>query len=329
MKAIAIHAYCEPATLTLGSLPDPVAGPDDLLIEVRAASVNFPDLLVVRGQYQFSPPLPFAPGKDAAGIVRAVGTNVSEFKPGDRVAAQVEYGAYAEMVKVRACDCFHIPDSMPFEDAAAMGLAYQSAYFALMERGRFQPGETVLVTGAAGGVGSAAVQIVQGLGGKALAGVRHADQVPFALELGASATIDLAVPDLRNALRAQVHGHTAGRGADVLIDTLGGDVFDAALRAMAWSGRTVVVGFASGRIPEIKANYLLVKNLTVSGMQWTDYHVRTPQKIQAAQAEIFRLYDIGALKPNIAGVFPLTQAAQALKRLEQGHVFGKYVLRIK
>ncbi|TMS58287.1 NADPH:quinone oxidoreductase family protein [Imbroritus primus] len=328
MKAIAIHDYCEPGALALGSLPDPVPGPDDVLIEVRAASVNFPDLLVVRGQYQFSPPLPFAPGKDAAGIVRAVGANVSGFRPGDRVATQVEYGAYAELVKARACDCFQIPDSMPFEDAAAMGLAYQSAYFALMERGRFQAGETVLVTGAAGGVGSAAVQIVQGLGGKALAGVRHADQMPFALGLGASATVDLAAPDLRNALRAQVHALTEGRGADVLIDTLGGDAFDAALRAMAWSGRAVVVGFASGRIPEIKANYLLVKNLTVSGLQWTDYHVRTPQKIQAAQAEIFRLYESGALKPHIAGVFPLAQAGEVLQTLERGHVFGKYVLRV-
>ncbi|WP_258234728.1 NADPH:quinone oxidoreductase family protein [Cupriavidus pinatubonensis] len=291
MKAIVIQEFTEPEHVSIGSLPEPSLPAHGVLIEVKAAAVNYPDLLVVRGKYQILPQRPFAPGKDAAGIVRAVGSEVTKLRPGDRVVAQLEYGAYAELVSVSQSACFRIPDSMSFEEAAAMGLVYQTAYFALVERGGYQPGETVLITGAAGGVGSAAIQIVKGLGGTALAGVNGVEQARMVAQMGADAVIDLTTADLRDALRDQVRTATAGHGADVVLDTLGGDVFDAALRAMAWCGRAVVIGFAAGRIPEIKANYLLVKNISVGGLQWSDYRERQPEKVEAVQEKLFELYE--------------------------------------
>ncbi|KER67906.1 NADPH:quinone oxidoreductase [Burkholderia cepacia] len=328
MKAIVIQAFTEPEHLNIGELPDPQVDDDSVLIDVRAAAVNYPDLLVVRGTYQVLPERPFAPGKDAAGIVRAVGRNVTRIRPGDRVVAQMEFGAFAERVSVNERSCFVLPDSMSFEDAAAMGLVYQTAYFALIERGGFREGESVLVTGAAGGVGSAAIQIVKGLGGRALAAVSGAEQASAVTEMGADAIIDLAAPNLRDSLREQVRAATGDQGADVLLDTLGGDAFDAALRAMAWCGRAVVIGFASGRIPEVKVNYLLVKNIAVSGLQWSDYRDRQPEKVHAIQAAIFRLYDQGAIKPRIAGRLPLARTGEALAKLASGQSSGKYVVTL-
>ncbi|MEM5428503.1 NADPH:quinone oxidoreductase family protein [Cupriavidus oxalaticus] len=328
MKAIVIKEFNEPEHLSIGELSDPVLPADGVLIEVRAAAVNYPDLLVVRGKYQILPERPFAPGKDAAGVVRAVGSDVRKLRPGDRVVAQLEYGAYAELVSASENACFRIPDSMSFEDAAAMGLVYQTAYFALVKRGGYQEGETVLVTGAAGGVGSAALQIVKGLGGTALAGVSGAEHAKAVTEMGADAVIDLAAPNLRDSLRDQVRAATGGHGADVLLDTLGGDVFDAALRAMAWCGRAVVIGFAAGRIPEVKANYLLVKNISVGGLQWSDYRERQPAKVQAVQEKLFNLYEQGAIRPPIADVLPLARAGEALAKLASGQGAGKYVLTL-
>jgi NADPH2:quinone reductase len=328
MKAIIIDEFKAPERLSIGNLPDPTVGDDSVLIEVRAAAVNYPDLLVVQGKYQVLPERPFAPGKDAAGIVRAVGRNVTRVQPGDRVAAQLEYGAFAELVSAHQQSCFKLPDSMSFTDAAAMGLVYQTAYFALVERGGFQAGEKVLVTGAAGGVGSAAVQLVKGLGGKALAAVNSDEQARLLRDMGADAIIDLSVPDLRDAVREQVRAATAGHGVDVLLDTLGGDAFDASLRAMAWCGRAVIIGFAAGRIPEVKVNYLLVKNIGVSGLQWSDYRDRQPEKVDGVQQDIFRLYDKGAIKPQIAATLPLHRAGEALAHLASGQVSGKYVLTV-
>lgn len=328
MKAIVIDKFVAPDAVVLGEMPVPAVGDDDVLIAARAAAVNYPDVLVVQGKYQILPSLPFVPGKDAAGIVQAVGANVTHLTPGDRVVAQLEFGGYAELVSAKGASCFRIPDCMSFEDAAAMGLVYQTAYFALVERGGFVPGEKVLITGAAGGVGSAAIQIVKGLGGQVLAAVSGEEHARIAKELGADAIIDLAAPDLRESLKSQVHTATNGHGADVLLDTLGGDVFDAAMRAMAWCGRAVVIGFASGRIPEVKVNYLLVKNIAVSGLQWSDYRERQPEKVLDIQDKIFKLYEQGALKPMIAETLDLKDASIALSRLSSGVTAGKYVLSV-
>jgi len=326
MRAVVMRAFGAPETAEIADLPDPEPGPGELVVAMRAAGVNYPDLLVVEGRYQHKPPLPFTPGKELAGEVVDIGEDVTSFVPGDRVMVQVEFGAFAEQVVARPEQCLELPDEMPFDDAAVMGLVYQTAWFALRERGRFEPGETVLVTGATGGVGLAAIQLVKALGGTALAGVTTPSKAEAAIQAGADHVIDLTVANLRDGLREQVHAVTGGKGADICIDMLGGDPFDAALRALAWCGRMVVVGFAAGRIPEIKANYLLVKNISVAGLQWSDYRDRTPRRMAEAQAEIFRLYREGRLKPHIMARLPLDRAAEALAAFRDRKIVGKIVL---
>ncbi len=326
MRAVWVREHGAPETARVEEVPAPTIGDDQVLVEVKAIGVNYPDLLVIGGSYQILPPRPFSPGKDAAGIVRAVGRNVSHCKPGDRVAVHLEYGAYAEQVAAKDAVCHVIPEAMSFEEAAAMGLVYQTAHFALVERGLYQRGETVLVNGAAGGVGLAAVQIAKGLGATVLAGVNCDEHAAIARDNGTDQVIDLARPDLRDNLRAQVHALTGGRGVDIVIDPLGGAVFEASLRAMAWRGRMVVVGFAAGGIPELKVNYLLVKNLTVSGLQWSDYRERTPEWVRRVQTELFGLYASGAIRPRVMRTFPLARFAEALALVRSGSVQGKVVL---
>lgn len=328
MKAVLIRDFGPPETLHVETLPDPVCGKDQVLIDVTAAGVNFPDLLVISGKYQILPPLPFSPGKDVAGVVRETGSSVRGFKPGDRVVAQMEYGGYASCAATHYENCHLLPDSISDIDAAAMGLVYQTAYFALIERGHFRPGDKVLINGAAGGVGGAATQLVKGMGGIVLAGVSTEAQADAARRNGADHVIDLAAENLRDSLRDQVYACTDGHGADVVLDLLGDDIFDASLRAVAWNGRVVVIGFAAGRIPTIKANYLLVKNIAVSGLQWSDYREHRPELVREVQQRLFALHASGALKPDVAQTLPLERFAEALSVLEAGKATGKYVLSI-
>lgn len=329
MKAVLVRNFGEPQTHRVEEAPLPAMGPDDVLIDVKAAAVNYPDLLVMSGKYQILPDRPFSPGKDAAGVIRAVGANVKGLLPGTRVVAQLEFGGYAAQVATAASQVYPIPNELSFVDAAAMGLVYQTAYFALVDRGNFRRGDTVLVNGAAGGVGLAALQIAKGLGGKVLAGINLPEQEAVVRESGADAVIDLAAANLREALKAQVHVATEGHGADVVLDPVGGDVFDASLRAMAWSGRAVVIGFASGRIPDIKANYLLLKNISVSGLQWSDYRQRTPERVAEVQQELMRLYLAGALRPHVMKTYPLEQFAEAAAVMAAGKAVGKIVLTVE
>lgn len=328
MKAVVIHEFRGLDNLSVENVPDPVPDDDQILIDVTHAGVNYPDTLVVTGKYQILPPLPFVPGKDAAGTVLEAGKNVVGLKAGDRVVAQVEHGAYASRLVTAPENCHKLPGTMPDSDAAAMGLVYQTAYFALVERGHFQPGEIVLVNGAAGGVGSAAIQLVKGMGGIALAGVSGQEQAEIARANGADHIIDLSAQNLRDSLREQVYACTDGHGADVVLDTLGDEIFDAALRAVAWCGRVVVIGFAAGRIPTIKANYLLVKNIAVSGLQWSDYRDRQPEKVHATQQKLFELHAKGAIRPNITQTYPLEEVGTPLEILASGKGRGKYVLRV-
>ena len=326
MRAVWVREHGTPESMRIEEVPAPAIGDEQVLIEVKAIGVNYPDFLVIGGSYQILPPRPFSPGKDAAGIVRAAGRNARHCKPGDRVAVQLEYGAYAEQVAAKDAVCHVIPEAMSFEEAAAMGLVYQTAHFGLVERGLYQRGETVLVNGAAGGVGLAAVQIAKGLGATVLAGVNNEAHAAIARESGADHVIDLARPDLRESLRAQVYAVTGGRGADVVLDPLGGAVFEASLRALAWRGRMVVIGFAAGGIPELKANYLLVKNISVSGLQWSDYRERRPEWVRRVQTELFGLYASGAIRPRVMRSFPLERFAEALALVKSGSVTGKVVL---
>ncbi|WP_385932426.1 NADPH:quinone oxidoreductase family protein [Tianweitania sediminis] len=308
-------------------MADPSPGRGEVLVDVAAAEANYPDILVMEGRYQVKPPLPFSPGKAAAGVVSALGEGVTRLAVGDKVAAQVEYGAYAEKLLARDESCFRIPDGMTFETAAALGLVYQTSYFALLERCQFQPGETVLVLGASGGVGSAAVQLAKAMGASlVIACTRGPEGAQVARSMGADHVIDTNRSDLREALRTEVSAVTNGHGADVVVDPVGGEAHAAAMRAMAWCGRMVIVGFAGGDIPAIRSNYLLVKNITVSGLQWSDYRDRSPEKVAQAQEAIFALWQAGKLDPHISKVLPLEQFGEALSALAEGRAKGKIVL---
>lgn len=329
MKAAVVREFAPIEHLEIGELPDPVPGKGQVVIDVKAAEINYPDILVISGQYQIKPPLPFAPGKAAAGIVSAVGADVAGLKIGDRVAAQVEYGAFAEKLLAPASNVFRMPEAVSFTKGAALGLVYQTAHFALVERARLHNTDTVLVLGASGGIGVASVQVAKALGARmVIAGVLGDDNAKVARQAGADTVIDLGGADLRESLRKRVHQLTDGHGADIVIDPVGGVANAAALRAMAWRGRMVIIGFAAGDIPTIKANYLLVKNIEVSGLQWSDYRDRTPEWVARVQQEIFTLYVTGKIDPYISRTFPLAAIKDALSLLEQGKAQGKLILEI-
>jgi len=314
---------------SIEELPGLMPGPQEVVIDVKAAAVNYPDLLVITGRYQTMPPFPFAPGKEATGVVSRVGTGVTLVKPGDRVLIHVEYGAYATEAIAREDQCMPLPDAMSFVDAVAVGLAAQTAWFALLERGHCRAGEVVLINGVTGAVGLAAAQIALALGATVVASASSVSRAHAMLNDSRCSIIDLDTPDLRNSLRERLYAATGGRGADVVIDTLGGDPFDASLRALAWCGRIVTVGFAAGRIPEIKANYLLVKNISVSGLQWTDYRDREPKKVAQAHVALVDLWERGALHPPIMKTLPLQDFAHALRLIEVRATTGRLVLTME
>lgn len=326
MKALRVHEHGGIDSLVLETAPDPVPKAGEVLVSVRAASINFPDLLVIGGTYQKLPPRPFSPGKDLAGVVAAVGEDVTECKTGDRVCAQIEYGAYAELCSVPAVNCHVMPEAMSFADAAAMGLTYLTAHFALVERGRCAPGEVVLVNGAAGGVGLASVQIAKALGATVIASVSSAEKAALATSNGADHVVRTDVSNLRDGFREQVQAAIGPRGVDLIIDPVGGDVFDASLRVIAWCGRLVIVGFAEGRIPELKAGYLLVKNISLLGLQWSDYRDRQPQKVRDVQQALFRMYESGAIRPHVMATYPIGDYRNALEAVRDRKVVGKVVL---
>jgi len=329
MKAVVVRKFGPFDQAEYVEIPDPKPGPDQVLVAIKAAEANYPDLMVMEGRYQFRPPLPFSPGKAAAGVIEAVGSKVTWHRPADKVAVQVEYGAYAEKLVVSASLCYPMPDGMPFETAAALGLAYQTSHFAIVDRARLTVGESVLVLGASGGVGFAAVQLAKALGaGVVIAGALGPENERIASLAGADHTIDLSMDGLRDGLRDAVWALTDGRGADVVIDPVGGVVTDAALRAMAWRGRLILIGFASGDVPLLRANYLLVKNISVSGLQWSDYRERDPAWVARVQAEIFDMHGNGLLEPLVSRILPLERYATALSLLRDGRAQGKIILRV-
>lgn len=325
MNAIVLTALGSTENLSLQKLDPQDPREDEVLIQTHAIGLNFPDLLVIEGKYQVIPPLPFVPGKELSGVVQSVGANVTHFTPGERVLAMVEYGACAEQVVAPAANCYRVPDSISFIDAAALGVAYQSAYYALFERGQLKSGECVLVNGASGTVGIAALQLAKGHGARVLAGVRGDAQAELARSHGADDIIRLDHRDLKNTLREQVRNATDDHGADVIIDSVGGDVFDASLRALAWCGRLVVVGFMAGRISEVKVNYLLLKNISVTGLQISDYRDRDPDGFSAVQEKLFALCVEGKIKPPIVATYPLEQFRDAFAHVARS-AQGKVVL---
>jgi NADPH2:quinone reductase len=326
MRAVTIREFGPIETLSLGELPAPLPRAGEVLVKVRATAVNFVDLLVIGGKYQFLPERPFAPGKGPAGVVVATGEGVTSLNIGDRVLAMAEQGGYGEMVAIAENQCYRLPESMSFTDAASMSLSYDTAWFALRERARYKAGDVVLILGASGAVGFAALQLAKAMGAKVLAGISSPEKAEMVRAGGADAIIDLSVDDLRDNLRQQVHDANGGKGADIVIDMLGGDIFDAALRAMAWRGRLVVVGFAAGRIPSVKANYLLVKNIEVSGLQVSDYRKKMPQMMVECFAEVFSLYEAGKVRPIPGVTLPLEDFAKGLKMVRDRTARGRVIL---
>jgi NADPH:quinone reductase len=299
-----------------------------VLVETHAAPVNYVDLLVVGGDYQFLPPRPFIPGKGPAGTVAAVGPGASGLLVGDRVLAMAETGGYADSVAVAASQCYRLPAGMSFAAAASLAVVYDTAWVALRDRARLAPGESVLVLGASGGVGHAAVQLARAMGARVLAGISRPERAA-AVAADADAAIDLSRADLRDSLREQVYAVTDGQGADIILDPLGGAVFDAAIRALAWRGRLVVIGFAAGGIPTVKTNYLLLKNIEISGLQVSDYRKRRPAQMAECFAEIFAFYEASKIIPAPATVFPLERAGEALAALRDRRIDGRVVLRVR
>ena len=326
MRAVVVHEFGPFEDLKVEEFPKPAPGPNEVLLEVHATAANFVDLLMIGGQYQFLPDPPFVPGKLPAGVVAEVGAAVKERKVGDRVLAMAEQGGYGEFVAIPASQCFKLPDKMPFVDAAAMAMAYDTSWFALRDRARYQIGDTVLVLGATGSVGLAAVQLAKTMGAKVLAGVSSWDKADIARQAGADVVSDLSRSNLHDTLREQVHEVTNNRGADIILDPLGADIFDAAIRALAWRGRYVVIGFAAGRIPTVRANYVLVKNIEVTGLQISDYRRRMPGQMAACFQEIFGLYEAGKIKPAPTTILPIARFASALADIRDRRTRGRIVL---
>jgi NADPH:quinone reductase len=329
MRAIIVRQFGDVDAAAVGEIPDPVPGPGEVLVDVHAAPVNFVDLLVIGGRYQFLPSLPFVPGKGPAGVVAALGPGVTGLRVGERVLAMAEQGGYAERAVVPASSCYALPPAMSFRQAAAISLVYDTSWFALRERARLQAGETVLVLGASGAVGFAATQLAKAMGARVLAGISRPEKEALMPATGADAVIDLSRPDLRESLRTQVYAATDGKGADVILDPLGGEIFEAAIRALAWCGRLVVIGFAAGEIPILKTNYLLLKNIEVSGLQISDYRKRRPERVADCYRELFQLFAEERLKHGPITAYPLEQVREALVAVRDRAAQGRVVLAVR
>ena len=317
-----VKQFGAPEQMSLEDLPTPVPGPGEVLIDARAIGVNFPDLLVIEGTYQILPELPFSPGKEVAGIVRAVGPGVESPNVGERVMAQVEHGAYREQVLAEANNVAVLPESVGYEAGAAFGLSYLTVYFGLLRRARLKPGEWVLVTGGGGGVGSAGVQLAKALGARVIAVGRTEDKRNLALEQGADHTIEFEPEGFKERVMELTDGH----GADVILESVGGELFRACMRAIAWEGRLVIIGFAAGEIPTVKAGHVLVKNMDLIGVQSSDYREREPESFREAQEELLGLLTHGKIGVQVTATYPLEAAAEALEEIRDSRVRGKVVL---
>ena len=326
MRALVIEKFAPFESHEIRELPDPAPGPGEVIIEASAMSLNFPDVLMVEGKYQHKPPFPFIAGMDAAGVVSAVGEGVSRVAVGERVLTTLGHGAFATRVTAPERSVWRMPDAMSFEDGAAFGLAYLTAYITLIENVRAKEGETVLITGASGGVGLAMTQFGPARGLRIIAGVTSAAKAALVLEHGAEATVDLASANLRDSLRQEVYALTGGKGVDLVVDMVGGDVFDAAIRAIRPGGRIAIVGFAGGRIPQINAGYLLIKRLTAIGSPLTPRRNRVDTVKDAAMAELFGLYEAGALRPVISARIAFSDWREGFRRFKERRVTGKIVM---
>jgi len=325
------HEPGGPEKLKLTEVPTPDPGPGQMRVAVKAAGVNFPDTLIIRDLYQFKPPRPFAPGGEVAGVVEAVGDTVTGFAPGDRVLSGGINGGYATHFIADAARTNKIPDSMPFDEAAGFMLTYGTSHYALKDRAKLQPGESLFILGAAGGVGAAAIELGKAFGAKVVAGVSSEEKAVFCKKLGADETLVYPTGDLDRAAQKDLSGNIktlcGGEGANVVYDAVGGDYAEPAVRALAWEGRYLVVGFPAG-IPKIPLNLTLLKSCQIIGVFWGAFTMRNPVKNAEFIAELFQFYEEGKIRPRITASFPLEDAAKALELLENRKATGKVVLTV-
>lgn len=325
MKAVLCKAFGPAETLVLEDIASPEPKKNEVLLQVHAAGVNFPDTLIIEGKYQFKPPFPFSPGGEAAGVVGAVGEKVTHVKPGDRVMALTGWGSFAEEVAVPGYSVMPIPDGMDFASAAAFGMTYGTSMHALKQRANLQPGETLLVLGASGGVGLAAVEIGKAMGAKVIAAASSEAKLEVAKAAGADVLINYSEGDLKDKLKEI----TGGQGVDVIYDPVGGDLFEEAFRSIAWNGRMLVVGFASGTIPSLPANLTLLKGASLVGVFWGSFAQRQPQDNAANFQQLFAWFAEGRIKPLVSQTYPLDKAADAINHLGQRKAMGKVVVTVR
>ena len=324
MKAILCKEYGPAETLVIEDVPSPEVKGRGVKVRVKAAGLNFPDTLIIENKYQLKPSLPFSPGGEMAGEVIEVGDKVTRFKVGDRVAGLTGYGAFAEEVIVPEQNLLPVPDGMSDEKAAAFTMVYGTSYYALKQRGNLQPGETLLVLGASGGVGLATVELGKAMGGKVIAAASSAEKLAVAKEAGADELINYTEEPLKDAVKKLTHS----KGVDVIYDPVGGDFTEQALRAMGWNGRHLIIGFAAGDIPKIPANLTLLKGCSVVGVFWGSFTQREPEASAQNMMELMKLYAEGKIDPKISAVYDFEDYAEALGALTGRKATGKVVLKV-
>ena len=322
MKAVLCKELGPPEKLVVEDVPSPKPGKGQVVVSVKAAGVNFPDTLIIQGKYQFKPEPPFSPGGEVAVVVKQLGEGVSGIRIGDRVIGASTFGGFAEEIAVDADRIIPMPDGMDFVPASAFMLTYGTSYHALNDRAQLRPGETLLVLGASGGVGLAAIQLGKGMGAKVIAAASSDEKLRVCKDSGADELINYASDDLR----ARVKAITGGRGVDVVYDPVGGPYSEPALREMAWNGRFLVVGFAAGEIPKVALNLPLLKGCSIVGVFWGAFTRNEPERNRRNNEELLRLYVAGKVKPHIHATYPLERAAEGLNEVVYKRVSGKVVL---
>ncbi len=323
MRAIVCRRWGGVEDLTLEEIPEPQPGPGELVIGVRAAGVNYADSLMVRGTYQTRPPFPFSPGLEAAGTVLRCGAGVTRFRPGDRVMAMLDWGGFAEQAVARETDTYHLPEGMDFVTGGSFLTAYVSSHVAIRWQARLEPGETMLVLGAAGGVGLTAVEIGKAMGARVIAAAGSAEKLAIARAHGADDGIDY----VREDLKRRVMELTAGDGVDVVYDPVGGDLFDAALSSLGWGGRILLIGFVAG-VPQIPANRLLVKHRAAMGSSLRYFRKRRTDQLSRTMEDLTRWYGEGRLRPLVSDRFPLERTVDAIRVLTGRRARGKVAVTV-
>lgn len=324
MRAVLCQAYGPPEQLVLADIASPMAEQGQVVIDIKACSVSFPDILLITDKYQFKPPLPFSPGGELAGVIKEVGPGVQQWKVGDRVIAFSGWGGFAEEIAVDANHLFPLPASMDFIAGSVFVMTYATSYYALRDRAQIKSGETLLVLGAAGGVGLATIELGKIMGARVIAAASTEEKLAICRQHGADEVVNYTSSDLKESVKTL----TNGKGVDVIFDPVGGALAEPALRSIAWGGRYLVVGFAAGDIPRIPLNLTLLKGASIVGVFWWAFADRDPTRNRAYLQEILDLYNTGKIKPHISAIYPLAQAADALRAMAQRKVIGKVTLLI-